>query len=500
MPGIHERMEFSDPMPANEPLIAERPRQLAPPLVVDLDGTLTYTDTLFESVLVLLKRNPLHVFAVLLWALQGPLVLKNKLAERVKLNVASLPWRQELLDWTRLQQVGGRDIILATAAHHSIANAVAAHLGLFSRVLATGDRINLKGAQKLDAIRDAVGPAFVYAGDCKADLPIWCASAAAVLVGVSPALGAQVRGMGSVEAEFADSGSRRRIWLKALRVHQWIKNLLLFVPLFAAFAFMLTDKLQAAVLIFIGFSLAASGTYVMNDLWDLESDRQHPRKRERAFASGRISALHGVLASAGLVVGGLAIALCVNRQTAAMLAGYVVLTTVYSWVLKSYVLIDVLMLALLYTYRVLAGAVATDIEISQWLLAFSAFAFFSLALVKRCGELVSLQQAGRETARGRDYRVTDLVVLWPFGAAASVCATVVFGLYVATPETTARFAHPRMLWFVAVLLVYWFGRLWIKTSRGEMHDDPIVFALRDRGSRITVLAMGAVFALAFFAR
>lgn len=471
-----------------------------PPLVLDLDGTLTHTDTLYESVLVLLKRNPLYIFPVVLWALAGALALKARVAERVTLNVTTLPWRKDLLAWVAQQRANGRRVVLATAAHRSIAEAVAAHLQLFDLVLATDEHTNLKGEKKLAAIRAAVGPEFVYAGDSKADLPIWRASTAVVFAGVPAVLAALVRPGVRVEAEFVQPPVGWKLWLKALRVHQWIKNLLLFVPLFTAFAFTDFHKVWAVVLTFIGFSLVASGTYVMNDLWDLESDRQHPRKCERAFASGRIGVLQGVLAAAGLVLAGLLVSLRVSPVVCVVLLGYVVLTTSYSWVLKSYVLIDVLMLALLYTYRVLAGAVATGIDLSPWLLAFSVFTFFSLALVKRCAELVSLQQQGRLAARGRDYRVADLVVLWPFGASASICAIVVFGLYVALPETAARFAHPQILWLVAVGLIYWFGRLWIKTARGEMHDDPIVFALRDTGSRTTVLAMVLVTALAYSVR
>ena len=468
-----------------------------PPLVLDLDGTLVCTDTLVESVLLLLKRNPLYAVPVLWWALQGALRLKNEVAARVSLNVASLPWRTDLLEWVRQQRAAGRRVILATAAHRSIADGVAAHLALFDEVLATDKGVNLKSNHKLAAIRQSVGERFVYAGDSRADLPVWRASSAAVLAGVSAGLAAQARGLVAIEAEFRGPGRATwRTWLKAMRVHQWVKNLLLFVPLFTAFAFGSADKVWAAGLVFIGFSLAASATYMMNDLWDLESDRQHPRKRERPFASGRIPVLEGVGAAGLLLVAGLAVSCWVGWPAAVALAGYVVLTTAYSWFLKSYVLIDVLMLALLYTYRVLAGAVATAISVSPWLLAFSIFTFFSLALVKRCAELVSMQQIGRESARGRDYRVSDLAVLWPFGAASSICAIVVFGLFVAAPETASRFGEPRLLWLVAVGLLYWFGRLWIKTSRGEMHDDPIVFALRDRGSRFVVLVMVLVFVLA----
>ena len=461
--------------------------------MVDLDGTLTHTDTLFESVLVLLKRNPATVVQVMFWALAGALTLKNRVAARVQLNVAVLPWRHDLLLWLQQQKAAGRRIVLATAAHRSIADAAAAHLQLFDQVLATDDQTNLKGRAKLAAIRQAVGPSFVYAGDSQADLPIWQASQAVVLAGVRPGLAEQVRAARPVEAEFKGSAAGFRVWLKALRVHQWVKNLLILVPLFTAFALNQPDRVLAAALAFVAFSLAASGTYVMNDLWDLESDRQHPRKRLRAFASGQLSVLAGVGVAALLLLVALGVALLVSWQTAAVVAGYVVLTTCYSWVLKSYVLIDVLVLAMLYTYRVLAGGVATDITVSPWLLAFSVFTFFSLALVKRCAELMSLQESGRETAQGRDYRVGDLVVLWPVGVAASLSAIVVFGLYVSNPEIAARFAQPLWLWLVAMGLMYWFSRLWIKTARGEMHDDPIVFALRDRGSRIAVLAMAVVF-------
>jgi len=468
-----------------------------PPLVLDLDGTLLRTDTLIESALLLVRRQPLMLFLLLRWALAGPLTLKARLAERVQLDMAALPWREDLLAWVGEQRAQGRRVLLATAAHRSIADAAAAHAGPFEQVLATEGSVNLKSEAKLAAIRAAVGPDFVYAGDSSADLPVWRAGSAAVLAGVKPGLRAQLGSQVPIEAEFGQTSAGLMVWLRAIRMHQWAKNLLIFVPLFTAFAYAAPGKLWAAFLVFVAFSLAASGTYLMNDLWDLSNDRRHPRKKLRALASGQIATLHGVAAAAVLLAAGMAVALWVGWPSAAMLAAYVVVTTAYSWVLKTYVLIDVVVLAVLYSHRVLAGSVATDIPVSPWLLAFSIFTFMSLALVKRCGELVALQQAGRESAVGRDYRVGDLVVLWPFGAAASVCATVVFGLYAAAPETAARFAHPRVLWLMAVALIYWFGRLWIKTARGEMHDDPLVFALRDRGSRVTMALMGVVFVAAY---
>jgi 4-hydroxybenzoate polyprenyltransferase len=289
--------------------------------------------------------------------------------------------------------------------------------------------------------------------------------------------------------EFASEPATIGTWLRALRVHQWLKNFLLFVPLLTAFSFDQLDKVLAASLAFLAFSLAASATYLLNDLWDLESDRAHPRKRYRPLASARIPVLTGVGVAACTLPVALLLAATVSPGFLAMLLLYVVLTSAYSWKLKRIVLVDVLMLSLLYTLRIIAGAVAIGVPTSSWLLAFSVFTFFSLALVKRCSELVSLAQEGKALARGRDYGVGDLAVLWPLGVGAAMCSVVVFGLFISAPETQARYATPELLWFIAVGLIYWMSRVWIKTSRGEMHDDPLVFAVRDRGSGVTMLGI-----------
>jgi 4-hydroxybenzoate polyprenyltransferase len=237
---------------------------------------------------------------------------------------------------------------------------------------------------------------------------------------------------------------------------------------------------------------------VVNDLWDLENDRAHPRKRLRPFASARIPILHGLAVAAAALVIALAVALAVSKDFLLMLVLYLVFTNAYSWVLKEHVLVDVLTLSLLYTLRILAGTVAIGVATSSWLLAFSVFMFLSLALVKRCAELVSLEQDGEGSARGRDYRVTDLAVLWPLGVGAALSAVVVFGLFISADETRERYATPQLLWLVAIGLIYWLARLWIKTSRGEMHDDPLVYAIEDPGSLAAVFAMVVVVLLAHF--
>ncbi len=468
------------------------------PLVVDLDGTLTPTDTLVESLIGVAKRSPLDLLQLPFRLLNGRADFKDWVAARAGVSAKSLPYREPLLAYLRAEKQKGRRIVLATAAHRSIAEGVSAHLGLFDAVIATQGGRNLKGEAKLEAIRREIGSDFAYAGDSAADAPIWRAAKAAVLVGVPPGVADSIRKDVPVEREFAAEQGGPGAWLRAFRVHQWMKNLLLFVPLLTAFSFLDVWKLVTTVIAFFAFSFAASASYVLNDLWDLENDRAHPRKRLRPFASGRIPIAQGLLASGVALVVALALASAVSRSFLLMLLLYLALTSAYSWLLKERALIDVLTLSLLYTLRIIAGSVAIGIPASSWLLAFSAFIFLSLALVKRCAELVSLEQSGQEEAPGRDYRVGDLAVLWPLGVGAALSAVVVFGLFISAEETRGRYATPELLWLVALGLVYWLARLWIKTSRGRMDDDPLVYAIKDSGSLMAVSFMIAVTLVAHF--
>lgn len=468
--------------------LAAAPAGVAAPLVVDLDGTLARTDTLIELGLEALRSDPLNVLRAPFWLLRGKAAFKQSIASRVRFSAKDLPYHAALLDYLRSEMRHGRLIVLATAAPRCVAEAVAAHLGLFDRVLAT-DGWNLKGVAKLRAIKEAVGGRFVYAGDSAADLPIWKEAEAAILVSAPSAVGRKVRAATPVELELPREPATLRTWLRALRVHQWLKNALLFVPLLTAFSFFEPAKLAAAAAAFLAFSLAASATYVLNDLWDLESDRAHPRKRHRPFAAARIPIRHGLLAAAAALPAALAVAAAVSPGLLAMVLAYLAITSLYSWKLKRCVLLDVLTLSLLYTLRILAGAVAVGVPVSFWLLAFSVFVFLSLALVKRCSELVLLQRNGGTATAGRDYLVSDMAVLWPLGVGSALCAAVVFGLFINDPGTAARYASPALLWFAAVGLLYWLSRLWVKCARGEMDDDPLVFALRDATSRFTLFWM-----------
>lgn len=468
------------------------------PIVVDLDGTLTPTDTLAESLWLLLRRAPAGLLPVMFSLLHGRAMFKEAVAARVQLDATTLPYRDELVGYLRQERAKGRRIVLATAAHVSVANAVADHLGLFDAVIATERGRNLKGQQKLAACRVLVGPAFVYAGDSRADIPMWQAARAAIPVAVDRATARWLRQAVPIEREFANAHSLLFDWLQALRVHHWLKNLLVFVPLLTSFRLIEVAALGTALVAFAAFSLVASATYIANDLLDLASDRAHPRKRSRPFAAARLPIAGGAVAASLLVTAGLGLAATLGAAFFNMLLLYLALTSAYNLALKRLAMLDVVVLSLLYTLRILAGSVAIGVSTSSWLLAFSAFIFFSLALAKRCAELITFGQRGLPRLVGRAYGLADLGTLQSMGVAAAMSAVVVFGLYVQAPETQARFASPQLLWLVASALVYWLGRVWLETAAGRMSDDPLVYAIRDRASLITMLVIVATSLVAHF--
>lgn len=483
---------FSEPAVSNE---NPEPCNNQPiPLFVDMDGTLLRTDMLVESYFARLRSTPSVLLSSLLWLMQGRARLKKELAAGFDVDVHSLPYHQGLCDYLREQAASGRKLYLATASDRHIADAVANHCGFFSGVLASDGQSNLKGPNKLAAIRELIGgQPFAYAGNGPEDMPIWKAAERAIVVSDDRALQGRVRGASTVEVAFqTGTNSLAGVW-RAMRPHQWLKNLLVFVPLLASFTFIETPKLMAAIAAFISFSAVASATYIFNDLMDLMADRQHPRKRKRPFAAGDVSALAGIATSLLLLTAGFGTGFMVSPQFAAMLLLYLVMTTAYSLTIKKKILADAFMLAALYTLRVLAGQVAIETESSKWLLAFSGFVFFSLALVKRCAELKVMESSPDQRTAGRDYHVSDLAVLWSLGVASAVSSVLIFALYISSPEISAGFATPGILWFLCPCLWYWIARMWIKTGRGEMNDDPLVFTATDHNSQFVIALMVGLF-------
>lgn len=458
------------------------------PLFVDLDGTLIKTDLLVESFIGLLKRHPLLALQVPFWLLRGKAYLKHKIAERIALNPEALPYHAELLEYLRVQREGGRSLYLATASNIRYAEAVAGHLDIFEGVLASDHSRNLSGHKKLEAIRERCPDGFVYAGNDHVDEPIWASAESAILVNAPASVAARVAASRPVEAEFAAAAAGLRPWLKAIRPHQWLKNLLVFLPLLPIATTATPAMAGMALLAFSAFSLCASSVYLLNDLADLEADRAHPRKRKRPFASGSLSALSGLLLAPVLLIAAFALTLWMPWQFAAVLGIYWVSTTAYTFFLKRYALIDVVTLAGLYTLRVLGGAAAIAVVPSFWILAFSMFIFFSLALAKRYAELHAMRELDREGAQGRGYQVVDLSTVQLMGVASGYLAVLVMALYLNSPEIIERYGHVQLLWGVCPLLMLWVSRVWLKAARGEMTDDPLVFAVRDRMSRYVLAA------------
>jgi len=475
------------------------PPELGGVLVVDLDGTLMASDMLDESFWAGFARDwrtPLRALLALA-AGGGRAALKARLAGQAGPDPASLPWRPQVLalidDW---RAAGGR-VVLATAADSGLAERVATHLGCFEAVHATRDGVNLKGPAKA-ALLDATYGAgrYTYVGDSRADLAVWAQAGAAVSVGAGPALRARIEAIHPGSRHLAPPAGWARPALRAMRPHQWLKNLLIFLPLVAAHRFD-GATLGQAVLAFVAFSLVASSVYLLNDLMDLAADRAHPRKRARPLASGALPLRKGMAMVPVLLLGGLALAAGLGAGFLAVVGLYYLLTVAYSLWLKRKALVDIAALATLYALRVVAGGVATGIELSVWLLAFSVFLFFALAAVKRQAELVDLKDRGLTAASGRGYRTDDLQIVSQMALAGGFVAVLVLMLYLQEPQNQSRYSSPALLLGCCLVLLYWITRMVLLASRGQMHDDPVVFATRDRvslgcGVIVAALVAGAI--------
>lgn len=455
----------------------------ARPLCVDLDGTLVKSDTLLDSVLVLGRRKPSQVWRLPFWLMRGRAALKAHLASTVSLDVAHLPYNRDLLAFLEQEHAAGRKLYLATGADQTLARRIAAHLGIFEDVLASDGGTNLTGNHKLDGVRRRFGSqGFDYIGNATPDLPLLAAALEPMLANASPAMHAMVRSRHiRIVREFRDRPAGAMVLTKAVRLHQWTKNVLMFVPVLLAHDLSF-PKVSSAVLAFVSLSLFASAAYVVNDLLDIEADRQHPRKRYRPFAAGDLSPLTGLAIVAVFFALSLLAAHFLPLAFLGWLLGYLCISLLYTFWLKRVVLVDVIVLAGLYTLRMLAGGAATDTPLSPWLLGFSGFLFLSLAMVKRFSELESHRTNGTTPVSGRGYLVSDAEQMRTFGTASAYASVVVFGIYISAHDVEDHYAHPARLWLVAPLMILWLSRVWLLASRGRLHEDPVVFALTDRMS------------------
>lgn len=463
------------------------------PLYVDLDGTLVKTDVAQELSVRLLSRPALWLSA-LGKLLSGRAGFKRLLSEQFDFDPARLPYVPEVLEFLRKERAKGREIILATGCDRFAAEKISAHLALFDRVLASDSEINLTGAAKLDAIKaDANGP-FDYLGNSRADEPVWAEARKTGIVHAPDHLTERMAAKSDVALMVPREGAGASALLKALRPHQWAKNILVLLPLFFSHNYLDPQMLWHALQAMVVFSMCASAIYILNDLLDIEADRLHPTKCRRPFAAGRLLPSTGLLSAFGLIYIGFAISfLCFNWAVSALFALYILTTTLYSTWFKHKASIDIVVLTCLYALRIFVGGVVIGVIVSPWLLNFSLFFFASLALMKRFIEVKELEHSERDKIRG--YYFEDVRAILPMGVTAGGLAVLTLTLYLNNPTVAETYAAPALLWLIAPLTLYWIFRAWLMAMRGHVDEDPVVFALRDSISRYTILITAGIIIL-----
>lgn len=453
-------------------------------LAVDLDGTLLRSDMLFESFWSATSRDWRAPLGAALALFAGRAALKRDLSRRMDIDVATLPYDPQVIDYIEKWRSDGGAALLVTASDEKIAQEISQHLEIFDGVHGSDGTRNLKSSAKADFLTDQFGlGGYAYMGDAEADLPVWEHANKAITVNLPAGLRERVDTLG-VEAEhLSTTQPGLKDYLKAIRVHQWLKNLLVFLPMLAAHQLDAVTILDS-FLAFVVFSIVASSIYVLNDLLDLRSDRAHPTKCKRPFAAGTIPIAHATYLITSLMGLGLILSLFLGGSFIGIMLLYVLITTLYSLWLKRKAIVDIGTLATLYTTRIIAGAVATGITMSMWLLAFSIFFFLSLAIVKRQAELMDSAARGKLKAAGRGYVVDDLPVLVMMAVASGYVSVLVMALYIQSPSVSELYANPKFLGAICGILLYWISRVILLAHRGQMHEDPVVFAARDRQSQI----------------
>jgi len=466
-----------------------------PPLVLDLDGALLRTDLLHEAAIVYLKANPLGIFMLIAWLMKGKAVLKRRLNEKLMLEVDLLPVSTELVDFARAEHGSGRHVGIATASDELVAHRVARRFDFIDFVVASDGARNLKGAAKAEALRARFPEGFAYAGDSPSDLAVWQEAETVIVAGASSRTTRRASGLGKpMEGIFdrprLDAGG----WLKALRIHQWAKNALVFIPLVLSGMGSDPMAILAAGLAFVAMSVMASGTYLINDLFDLADDRKHWSKKDRPIASGRMGVLQAAIASVGLVGAGLALSAVLGPLVAGLIAAYLATTLAYSLYLKRQPIVDAFTLASLFTLRLGVGIAAVGAAPSAWLLVFSMFLFTSLSFAKRQTEIQRSLVNGRDRISGRGYRTTDAPMVLAMGVATGMGAITIMVLYIMNDAFSAEFySSPVFLWGFPAVLFMWVSRIWLLSHREELNDDPVAFAIRDRVSLMLGAAMGLCF-------
>lgn len=470
------------------------------PLCVDLDNTLVHTNTLVETIVGALRKNPAWVFLIPLWALRGQAYLWSRLVVAFQPSASTLPYAEPVVELVKREAATGRPLVLTTGAHEIVARSVASHLGQFTTVLATNGSVHLVGSAKAAALQSRYGQnGFDYVGDSREDMAVFRICRKAYVASASPALARELQRANIAATFLYPDGSPRR-WsgfLAAIRPKQWVKNVLVFVPLLLGHRFADPQGLINTIATCALLCLASSAVYLLNDIFDVEVDRQHHSKRRRPFASGRLPIEWGGVAAIVLASLSVGLGWLVSPSVSIGLASYLAGTMLYSLWLKKLLIVDMILLASFYVFRVYLGSVATGIRISSWTALFCLFIFSGLAALKRYSELHNRVQQTTSSPNRRAYLLEDAMPLLSIGTSSFAGATVALGLYLGSPEVRGLYRTPDLLWLLCPILLGWTGRLWILGHRGELGDeDPVAFALRDRWSHVALLVAGLFFLLA----
>jgi 4-hydroxybenzoate polyprenyltransferase len=463
------------------------------PLVLDLDGTLLRTDSLIEAGALFMRTRPWAILPLLGGLLKGKAFFKRALAGAVELDCETLPINDAMADFARRESERGRPVYLATATDEITARKIAARFPFIREVIGSDGVTNLKGEAKAERLVQRFPQGFIYAGNDESDLKVWKKAKGVVVTQASPGLVRRARVISS-DAIVFKKPPVIKAFVKALRLHQWAKNLLVFVPLALSGGLHDMPRLVDTVLAFLALGLVASATYILNDLWDLTNDRRHWSKKNRPLASGALPITHGIAVMLAGLAAGFLVALYVSLPLAGGIAVYLIGTVTYSLGLKKIPILDVLTLAALFTLRLGIGIVASQAPPSPWLLVFSMFVFSSLCYAKRHTEIARMGEAQAEGVMGRGYLRSDLPLVMALGISSGVAAVLIMILYIINDAFTRSFyGNVNWLWgFPAVLFVF-VSRLWLVCLRGKLSDDPVFFAVKDRIS----LALGGIFFICF---
>lgn len=467
------------------------------PICIDLDGTLVKTDTLMEAILVLLKENLFYIFLMMIWLFRGRISFKLAVFRHAQLDVKSLPYNEKVIALIKAEIKNARPVVLVTASPHIIAEAIADHLGFFSEVLASSGTTNLKGKEKAKLLMEKYGhQGFDYAGNSPVDLHVWKHSEKAFLINCSKQTEKKLKIFTSAFTVVQKRKPLIKLIMKQARVHQWLKNLLIFTPIILSHK--LTDVFSWIHTIhgFFAFSLLSSSVYVVNDILDLQADRQHSQNCKRPFASGDLPLSWSFVLFPGLFLGGILLGWSLSIDFFAIVLSYFGLTSAYSLRLKEIPIADILILTSLFAWRVFAGSVASGIVFSEWFFTFAIFFFLSLALVKRCSELIELKASHRKLASRRGYLVEDLPLLLSLGVGSAYLSVLVLALYFSSNQVEALNIYPKLLWAILPILLYWLSRMWLITWRGKMLSDPLLFTMKDRLSYGVFFLTGFIWLMA----